>query len=85
MVPFCALRDELVFEVCDAFAYEPGTDASDRESSPRLRGAGLGQAHPRETGERAGRVLADVEGRDSAASGQGSGAQAQCGRAGDAA
>jgi len=30
MVPFCALRDELVFEVCDAFQYEPGTDADER-------------------------------------------------------
>lgn len=31
MVPFCALRDELVFEVCDAFSYEPGADECERE------------------------------------------------------
>lgn len=31
MVPFCAIRDELVFSTCEAFDYEPGTDADEGE------------------------------------------------------
>ena len=30
LAPFCDLFDELVFAQCDAFEYEPGTDANER-------------------------------------------------------
>ena len=30
LAPFCDLYDELVFAKCDAFEYEPGTDADER-------------------------------------------------------
>lgn len=30
LAPFCSLHDELVFGPCDAFEYEPGTDANER-------------------------------------------------------
>ena len=60
MVPFVRCAMNSVFEVCDAFQYEPGTDSSDRESSSRLRSARLGAQDRGTAGSRTGRVLAQV-------------------------
>jgi hypothetical protein len=37
MVPFCAIRDELVFETCEAFQYEPGTSPMEYEDGGKAQ------------------------------------------------